>query len=48
MKTLKTLILVGIVFLIASAFKSSVEEDGWVVPEKYKNMKNPTDPKVGK
>lgn len=46
MKTFKILTLIGIVFLIASAFTSSVEQEEWIVPAKYKKMKNPTDPKV--
>lgn len=43
MKTLKTLLIVGIVSLACYSF-STVVQDKWVVPEKYVNMKNPTDP----
>jgi len=46
MKTLKILTLVGIVSLLAFAFTTTVEQEEWVVPTKYKKMKNPTDPKV--
>ena len=44
MKTLKTIILIG---ALAFGFYSftSIIQDGWKVPDKYVNMKNPTNPK---
>ncbi len=45
MKTLKILIGIGVVSLAFYSFTSLVQEE-WVVPEKYENMKNPTDPSV--
>ena len=48
MKTLKlTLTLLVVAFMFAAFTSSeSSEQEKWVVPEKYENMKNPTDPKV--
>ena len=43
MKTLRTLLLVGIVSFALYSF-TTIIQDEWVVPEKYVNMKNPTDP----
>lgn len=43
MKTLRTLLLVGIVSFALYSF-TTIIQDEWVVPEKYINMKNPTDP----
>ena len=45
MKALKFLTIIGILAFVFFSFNSSVQ-DPWKVPEKYKNMKNPTDPKV--
>lgn len=45
MKTIKFLIPVAIVALALYAFDEPVQDE-WVVPEKYVNMKNPTDPSV--
>ncbi len=45
MKTIKTLLFIGIVSFALYSFTTIVQEE-WVVPEKYVNMKNPTDPAV--
>ncbi len=45
MKTLKMLLIVGIVSLAFYSF-TTITQDKWIVPEKYVNMKNPTDPSV--
>lgn len=45
MKTIKFLIPIAVVALFFYAFTSPVQDE-WVVPEKYVNMKNPTDPSV--
>lgn len=45
MKTLKILFGIALVSIICYAFTSPVQDE-WVVPEKYVNMKNPTDPAV--
>lgn len=45
MKTKYILSFVGILSLTLYSF-TSVFQDEWVVPEKYVNMKNPTDPKA--
>ena len=45
MKTMKLVMIMSIVGLALLAF-TKVEQDKWVVPAKYKTMKNPTDPKV--
>jgi mono/diheme cytochrome c family protein len=45
MKTIKMLLPVAIVALALYAFDKPVQDE-WVVPEKYVNMKNPTDPSV--
>lgn len=45
MKTVKTLTLIAIVSFALYSF-TNVVQDEWVVPGKYENMKNPTDPKV--
>jgi len=37
-----TLIIFGLAFVLFS-FKTLVQEEEWIVPEKYKTMKNPTD-----
>ena len=44
MKTIKTLITVSFIALAFIAFKMP-EQETWVVPAEYKNMKNPTNPK---
>ena len=43
MKTLKMLLIAGIVSFAFYSF-TTIVQDKWVVPEKYVNMKNPTDP----
>jgi len=43
MKTLKNLLLLAVVAFGLVSF-SSIMQDKWVVPDEYKNMKNPTDP----
>ena len=45
MKTIKIIFFIGIVSFIFYSFTTIVQEE-WVVPEKYENMKNPTDPAV--
>ncbi len=45
MKTLRILIPLGLMAVVLYAF-TTPPQDAWVVPDKYKNMKNPTDPKV--
>ena len=45
MKTRSLILIVAFVGLILASF-SSFEQDEWVVPDKYENMKNPTDPSV--
>lgn len=45
MKNLKFLTLFGAVIFMLYSFSSVLQEE-WVVPEKYQNMKNPTDPTV--
>lgn len=45
MKTIGFLMVSGILMLSLYAFTSRVTSDDWVVPGKYKTMKNPTDPK---
>jgi mono/diheme cytochrome c family protein len=45
MKTLKTLLLIGIVSFTLYSFTSFVQDE-WIVPDKYEKMKNPTDPSV--
>ena len=45
MKNLKFLTLFGAVVFMLYSFSSVLQEE-WVVPEKYQNMKNPTDPSV--
>ena len=44
MKTIKFLLFIGVVSFTFYSFTSIVQEK-WVVPDKYVNMKNPTDPK---
>ena len=43
MKNLKNTLLIGIMSLALLSF-SGILQDEWVVPDKYQNMKNPTDP----
>jgi len=45
MKTVKLLMIMGVLVLGLLAF-TKVEQEKWVVPAKYENMKNPTDPKA--
>ena len=45
MKTIKTLATIGILSLVLYSF-TTIVQDAWEVPEKYENMKNPTDPTV--
>ena len=45
MKKFKNLLLLAIFSLGLLSF-GVVLQDEWVVPDEYKNMKNPTDPKV--
>lgn len=43
MKNFKNLFFIGVVAIALLSF-SNILQDEWVVPEKYENMKNPTDP----
>ena len=43
MKNLKNLLFLGVISLAMLSF-SGILQDEWVVPDKYQNMKNPTDP----
>jgi len=43
MKTLKTLTIAGLLTFTLLSFTNFVQEE-WKVPDKYQNMKNPTDP----
>ena len=45
MKTLKFFLPVAVLTLVLGAFHTP-PQDEWVVPDKYVNMKNPTDPAV--
>ncbi|MCE2611681.1 cytochrome c [Flavobacteriaceae bacterium D16] len=45
MKTTRILIALCIASFVLFAFKSDFQDE-WIVPEKYVNMKNPTDPAV--
>ena len=45
MKAIRTTVIIGLVALAYFSFTKEVQEE-WVVPEKYVNMKNPTDPSV--
>lgn len=45
MKTIKILLPLAFLALVLYAFNTPVQDE-WVVPEKYVNMKNPTDPTV--
>ena len=40
MKTVKLVMIIGVISLALLAF-TKVEQDKWVVPAKYKTMKNP-------
>ncbi|MGB5359022.1 c-type cytochrome [Eudoraea sp.] len=47
MKTLKFFMIIGIVSFTIYSFTSEVQDqDKWIVPPEYVNMKNPTDPSV--
>jgi mono/diheme cytochrome c family protein len=43
MKTLLSVITIGAMLFGLNAFTINDQSDEWVVPEKYKTMKNPTD-----
>jgi mono/diheme cytochrome c family protein len=45
MKSFKLLTIIGVIALALISF-TNIVQDEWVVPEKYLNMKNPTDAKV--
>ncbi len=45
MKTIKTILILAVISFSLYSF-TSISLDEWVVPAKYKNMKNPTDPSV--
>jgi mono/diheme cytochrome c family protein len=45
MKTIKIILGLGTFLLLCMSF-THIEQDKWIVPAKYENMKNPTDPKV--
>jgi len=45
MKAIKTILFIGIISFAFYSF-SSITQEKWVVPAKYENMKNPTDPSV--
>ena len=45
MKNIKSLLLVGIISFGLFSFNMTFQEE-WVIPPKYQNMKNPTDPKT--
>ena len=45
MKTLKFILFLGLISFAFVSFTSSMQDE-WVVPAKYENMKNPTDPSV--
>ncbi len=47
MKTIKHLIVIGIVSLALFSF-TTIIQDEWIVPEKYVNMKNPIDANTDK
>ena len=51
MKTIKKLVIIGVVSLVLFSF-GIVIQDEWIVPDKYVNMKNPidagTDKAIGK
>jgi len=43
MKTLKNILILGLISFGLLAFKAAIQEE-WVVPAEYKTMQNPTDP----
>ncbi|MEN8124045.1 MAG: cytochrome c [Bacteroidota bacterium] len=45
MKTIKILTIIGVLSFVFFSFTPFIQEE-WEVPEKYVNMKNPTDPSV--
>ena len=45
MKTFRILSVIGVLVFALYSFTTYVQEE-WKVPEKYQNMKNPTDPTV--
>jgi mono/diheme cytochrome c family protein len=47
MKTFKILTVIGVISFVLFSFTSFIQDE-WKVPDKYVNMKNPTDPGVDK
>jgi mono/diheme cytochrome c family protein len=47
MKTFKILTVIGVISFVLFSFTAFVQDE-WKVPDKYVNMKNPTDPEVDK
>jgi mono/diheme cytochrome c family protein len=47
MKALKFITIVGVISFALLSFTTFLQDE-WVVPDKYQNMKNPTDPDVDK
>ena len=47
MKTFKILTAIGVISFVLFSFSSFIQDE-WKVPEKYVNMKNPTEPDVDK
>ena len=45
MKQIKNLVFLAVLSLGLMSFGIMLQDE-WVVPDEYKNMKNPTDPKV--
>lgn len=45
MKTIKTLMILGLLAVLFNAFDTP-PQDEWVVPDEYVNMENPTDPEA--
>lgn len=43
MKKIRSIIMLGLVVIGLLSF-TNIIQDEWVVPDKYQNMKNPTDP----
>jgi len=43
MKTIKILSFVGLFTFIFFSFSLIVDQEGWIVPDEYKAMENPTD-----
>jgi mono/diheme cytochrome c family protein len=47
MKALKFITILGVISFALLSFTTFLQDE-WVVPDKYQNMKNPTDPAVDK